>query len=81
MFSNKVYLLIFSTWILLWFGLGTHINDLQNFNNYNIKNVNFLRDLNNKSLNDYSNENVSQRVLFLVKSYIEYANTRFWFKK
>jgi UDP-N-acetylglucosamine 2-epimerase (non-hydrolysing) len=45
------------------------------------KNINFLRDLNNKSLNDYSNENVSQRVLFLVKSYIEYANTRFWFKK
>jgi UDP-N-acetylglucosamine 2-epimerase (non-hydrolysing) len=45
------------------------------------KNINFIRDLNNKSLNDYSNENVSQRVLFLVKSYIEYANTRFWFKK
>jgi hypothetical protein len=43
MFSNKIHLLIFSTWILLWFGLGTHINDLQNFNNYNIKNVNFLR--------------------------------------
>ena len=52
------------------------INSIEYF-----KNVNFLRDLNNKSLNDYSNENVSQRVLFLVKSYIEYANTRFWFKK
>ena len=45
------------------------------------KKINFLRDLNNKSLNDYSNDNVSQKVLFLVKSYIEYANTRFWFKK
>jgi UDP-N-acetylglucosamine 2-epimerase (non-hydrolysing) len=52
------------------------INSIEYF-----KNINFLRDLNNKSLNDYSNENVSQRVLFLVKSYIEYANTRFWFKK
>jgi len=52
------------------------INSIEYF-----KNVNFLRDLNNKSLNDYSNENFSQRVLFLVKSYIEYANTRFWFKK
>ena len=52
------------------------INSIEYF-----KNVNFLRDLNNKSINDYSNENVSQRVLFLVKSYIEYANTRFWFKK
>lgn len=52
------------------------INSIEYF-----KNVNFLRALNNKSLNDYSNENVSQRVLFLVKSYIEYANTRFWFKK
>jgi len=52
------------------------INSIEYF-----KNVNFLRDLNNKSLNDYSNENVSQRVLFLVKSYIEYANTKFWFKK
>jgi len=52
------------------------INSIEYF-----KNINFLRDLNNKSLNDYSNENVSQKVLFLVKSYIEYANTRFWFKK
>jgi UDP-N-acetylglucosamine 2-epimerase len=52
------------------------INSIEYF-----KNINFLSDLNNKSLNDYSNENVSQRVLFLVKSYIEYANTRFWFKK
>jgi UDP-N-acetylglucosamine 2-epimerase (non-hydrolysing) len=52
------------------------INSIEYF-----KNINFLRDLNNKSLNDYSNGNVSQRVLFLVKSYIEYANTRFWFKK
>jgi UDP-N-acetylglucosamine 2-epimerase (non-hydrolysing) len=52
------------------------INSIEYF-----KNINFLRDLNNKSLNDYSNENVSQRVLFLVKSYIEYANTKFWFKK
>jgi UDP-N-acetylglucosamine 2-epimerase (non-hydrolysing) len=52
------------------------INSIEYF-----KNINFFRDLNNKSLNDYSNENVSQRVLFLVKSYIEYANTRLWFKK
>jgi len=43
MYSNKIYLLIFSTWILLWFGLGTHINDIHNFHNYNFKDLNFLR--------------------------------------
>ena len=45
-----------------------------------LKNINFSRDLNTKSLSDYSSKNVSQKVLFLVKSYIEYANTRLWLK-
>ena len=45
------------------------------------KNLKFLRGLNSKSLNDYSNDDVSQKVLFLVKSYIEYANTKLWLKK
>ena len=43
--------------------------------------IDFIRGINSKSLNDYSNENVSQKVIFLVKSYIQYANRKIWFKE
>jgi UDP-N-acetylglucosamine 2-epimerase (non-hydrolysing) len=48
---------------------------------HSLQKINFERDLNNKSLQDYSCPNVSQKLIFLVKSYIDYANTKIWFKK
>lgn len=35
--------MIFSVWILLWFGLGTHMNETFNISSYYLPNFNFLR--------------------------------------
>ena len=35
--------MVFSIWILLWFGLGTHMNETFNISSYYLPNFNFLR--------------------------------------
>jgi len=40
---QKVEWVIFSVWFLLWFGLGTHMNETFNISSYYLPNFNFLR--------------------------------------
>jgi hypothetical protein len=40
---HKVEWMVFSVWILLWFGLGTHMNETFNISSYYLPNFNFLR--------------------------------------
>ena len=40
---HKVEWIVFSVWFLLWFGLGTHMNETFNINSYYLPNFNFLR--------------------------------------
>ena len=40
---HKVEWMVFSVWFLLWFGLGTHMNETFNINSYYLPNFNFLR--------------------------------------
>ena len=35
--------MVLSVWILLWFGLGTHMNETFNISSYYLPNFNFLR--------------------------------------
>ena len=40
---HKVEWMVFSIWFLLWFGLGTQMNETFNISNYYLPNFNFLR--------------------------------------
>ena len=40
---HKVEWMVFSVWFLLWFGLGTHMNETFNISSYYLPNFNFLR--------------------------------------
>ena len=40
---QKVEWMVFSVWFLLWFGLGTHMNETFNISSYYLPNFNFLR--------------------------------------
>jgi hypothetical protein len=40
---QKVEWVVFSVWFLLWFGLGTHMNETFNISSYYLPNFNFLR--------------------------------------
>ena len=40
---HKVEWMVFSVWFLLWFGLGTHMNETFNITSYYLPNFNFLR--------------------------------------
>jgi hypothetical protein len=40
---HKVEWIVFSVWFLLWFGLGTHMNETFNISSYYLPNFNFLR--------------------------------------
>ena len=40
---HKVEWMVFSVWFLLWFGLGTQMNETFNISNYYLPNFNFLR--------------------------------------
>ena len=40
---HKIEWIVFSIWFLLWFGLGTHMNETFNINSYYLPNFNFLR--------------------------------------
>ena len=40
---HKVEWMVFSLWFLLWFGLGTHMNETFNISSYYLPNFNFLR--------------------------------------
>ena len=40
---HKVEWMVFSVWFLLWFGLGTHMNETFDISSYYLPNFNFLR--------------------------------------
>lgn len=63
---------------------GTLIMDLSEKTIINsikiLENSIYLRNLNNKTLKDYSINNVSRNIIFLIQSYIQYANRKSWHK-